>query len=63
MKKTYIEIFDKKKHDLEHFIGDRLVSMTMYSMSHDAVAVLDRIVEERRRIMAEVNQAFGFKIE
>jgi hypothetical protein len=63
LKKTYIEIFNRKKHDLENYIGDRLVSITMFSMSHDAADVLDRIVGERRRIMVEVDRAFGFKKE
>ena len=63
MKPSYEEKFNQKKQELEDFIGDRLVSLTMYSVAHNAADALDRIIEERRRIMMKVNQAFGLKRE
>jgi len=63
LKPSYEEKFNQKKQELEDFIGDRLVSLTMYSVAHNAADALDRIIEERRRIMTKVNQAFGLKRE
>ena len=60
---TFAEEFNLKREQLERFIGDRLVSLTMYAVAHDAVDALDRIVEERGRIMLEVNRTFGLKKE
>jgi hypothetical protein len=63
LKQSYEEKFNQKRQELENFIGDRLVSLTIYSVAHNAADALDRIIEERRRIMMKVNQAFGFKKE
>ena len=63
MTKSLEGTFNQRKQGLEDFIGDRLVSLTMFSASNNAADSLDRIVEERRRIMMKVNQAFGFKRE
>ena len=63
MKTNYAQVFDQKKNDLENFISDRLVSLALYTVRHGAVDTLDRVAEERGRIMVEVNRAFGYKKE